>query len=270
MWYLISQAMAGDSWSGTIGAYDPATDITLSLVAVGGGLAVEFLPPASREGVSSATTVRWSEEADRSSDDLLLGGAVIGAAGAIVVGGLLQEDKCGYGHLAGLANASEAIGGAWLATGLGKVLVSRPRPWTSEAYGEYDAERQRLLFEEKERSGGAWTSMPSGHTSIVAAAGFSAATTWLVGEVSLARHGEGNGVRLVFASVAELAALGATIYVGDLRVKAGAHHTSDTVVGGILGATFGVGVPVLHAVARDRNWSPSVGSNGTLGVVGRW
>jgi membrane-associated phospholipid phosphatase len=132
--------------------------------------------------------------------------------------------------------APEALIGhlaAWGIDGLSVVLVKkevgRARPYTySPRYpGAYSPE------EIADSS----ASFYSGHTSQTAVTLFSAATTFTL------YHKRGLRWRIL-CPVMYAVALGGTMTVGELRVRAGKHFYSDVITGGMVGALFGIGIPV--------------------------
>lgn len=141
----------------------------------------------------------------------------------------------------------------WAVTDTLKYNIRKPRPFTSDAFQaafpeEYASEE---IQHELGPDGDAYLSMPSGHTSTTGAVFVGAATTWLIHELD-APKGNRAG-RWILPVLAEGGALMATAHVADLRVQAGKHHPSDTIVGASIGVALGVGVPVAHYLARGED-----------------
>lgn len=172
---------------------------------------------------------------------------VLSMAGGAVFGALR--------HGGGQLGPSLGSGGAYflvsmeaLALNLGiteslKVAVGRPRPYTSvafqQAYPEVYAsdEIQDTLGEEEHYD--AYKSWPSGHTSSSAVTSFCLATlVW--------RDLRADGAQPWVAGVAYGSATALTATTGLLRVKAGWHHSTDVISGGLLGAAVGTGVALWH------------------------
>ena len=112
---------------------------------------------------------------------------------------------------------------------LTKFGVRRPRPYV------YDD-----TLSIQERSGRESTlSFFSGHTSIAFVTAVAFAETYR-------RRHEGPAVAAVYAAGLTLASL-----VGALRILAGKHFLTDVLVGALVGTSFGILVPALHARTRD-------------------
>jgi membrane-associated phospholipid phosphatase len=122
----------------------------------------------------------------------------------------------------------EAIAVGVALNGITKALVARPRPYTYsddprvQAYADGQGKDSRLSFF-------------SGHATTTFAA--SVAGAYIYGQMAADRKDR--------AAVwgFELALAGAT---ADLRTRAGKHFYSDVIVGAIVGAAVGFGVPHLH------------------------
>lgn len=83
----------------------------------------------------------------------------------------------------------------------------------------------------------ATASFPSGHTSMAAAATFGWATVRL----------RATDRKITWDDVLLYGlATGLTTATGFARVEAGVHHPTDVIAGGLLGAAFGIGIPLLH------------------------
>jgi membrane-associated phospholipid phosphatase len=121
-----------------------------------------------------------------------------------------------------------------------KSSLSRARPYTFSAnYPEGGG------FEYSEAAqDDAMHSFPSGHISNTAAFLFSIATT------STYHLPEYRFRTATLVLLYGLATTG-TLVVGEMRVRAGQHFYSDVIVGGFIGTTLGVVVPILnHYLAR--------------------
>ncbi|MCA0235394.1 MAG: phosphatase PAP2 family protein [Bacteroidetes bacterium] len=110
-------------------------------------------------------------------------------------------------------------------TSLCKEIVRRPRPFCYNSNAP--------LFEKLKRD--ARASFFSGHTSMSAAATFSAAQIWSD------YHPDSEWKPLVWATAVAIPAT-----VGFLRVKGGKHFISDVATGFIVGGACGLLIPRLH------------------------
>ena len=196
---------------------------------------------------------------------------VLSIVGVSVFGGIRHGSGLGSGLGAG--SAYFLVSMEALALNLGvtealKVGFGRPRPYTSVAFQEaypdvYASDGiQETLGEGSHYE--AYKSWPSGHTSSSAVTSFCTATLiW--------RDLRESGAPPWVAGVSYGAATALTATTGFLRVKAGWHHTSDVISGGVLGAAIGTGVALWHTSGAIQ---PSVASNedGTpvLSVGGVW
>jgi membrane-associated phospholipid phosphatase len=97
-------------------------------------------------------------------------------------------------------------------------------------------------------------SLPSGHTSLVAAATAALTTTVFL------RHPDSR-VRYVFLG----AGIALSLLTGLARVEAGLHFPTDAITGLLLGTSLGFAVPMLHR-AQDR-LRPSVAFNPATGTM---
>jgi membrane-associated phospholipid phosphatase len=142
-----------------------------------------------------------------------------------------------------LADRSVLYGEALLLSGgltaVGKVVWSRPRPFTylPESQRPDDA-RYRI---DNER---AFQSMPSGH----------ATTTWCAATFAITDHliSRPQAGWVERSAVAFGGALLATT-TSALRVEAGQHFPTDVMAGGAIGAASGVAVPLLHRWVRGND-----------------
>lgn len=247
----------------------------LLLRDLGGGHAGAVSDPHGLDAIGQPT---WSPRAGAASD--FFGHAlkykglnmpVLSMVGVGVFGGLRHGAGVASGLGAGSAYFLVSIEALALNLGVTEALkvgVGRPRPYTSvafqEAYPEvYASEEVQETFG-ADSHGEAYKSWPSGHTSSSAATSFCAATLiW--------RDLRASGAPPWVAGLSYGAATALTATTGFLRVKAGWHHTTDVVSGGVLGAAIGTGVALWHttgalqpSVARSEDGAP------TLSVGGVW
>lgn len=120
---------------------------------------------------------------------------------------------------------------------LAKMVVQRPRPYL---YGTSAAARAYA----RTQGDDAWRSFYSGHAAL--SFGAAVAGAYLLG----ASTDSAGAERAAWA-----AGLGVAAATANLRVRAGKHHLSDVVIGGLIGATVGYVVPALHA--DDAPYTPS-------------
>lgn len=156
-----------------------------------------------------------------------------------------------------------------------KATVSEPRPYAFADLRDWPAKDASSLVHEL-GSADAWSSYPSGHTSLVAASSFGLATLW-----SLHHRDTKPGLHMVpFATATLLTSL-----QGTARVMALRHDPVDTVMGGLTGMLAGTLVPLAHlSIARAvdperarrrraRRGTVSVAPVATptsVGLEGRW
>lgn len=114
---------------------------------------------------------------------------------------------------------------------LAKMVVQRPRPYL---YGTSAAAKAYA----RDQGEDAWRSFYSGHAAL--SFGAAVAGAYLLG----ASTDRGGGRQVAWA-----AGLGVAAATANLRVRAGKHHVSDVVIGGVVGVTVGYLVPALHADA---------------------
>jgi membrane-associated phospholipid phosphatase len=110
------------------------------------------------------------------------------------------------------------------------LLVRSPRPLTYNP---------ALSIEEK-IGVGKTNSFPSGHVS------WTATSTFFMAKVYTDYHHIKGWKRMLFFTGA---AVPPTL-IGYYRVHAGRHFSSDAIVGGLLGAACGIGVPELHRISK--------------------
>ena len=223
------------------------TEAVGSAALFGGYFALRSLGPRQREGTApSDGVVQWDPVAAAYSD--LLGDPRSGLGFNVPV-----LTTVGIGLFAGMTDDStrsgithglivvEAVAVNAVTTEILKLIISRPRPYTSDefqnAYPQavVSTEVQASMTEEGHFS--AWKSMPSGHTSMTAATLFSAATLLAM-----------RGPQPMVSTTAYCVAGALTATTGYLRVQAGVHYPGDVAVGAMLGATIGVGIAGLHGV----------------------
>lgn len=208
--------------------------------------------------------------------DVLLYGSLIGAVAATPL-----EYSWGDGSLgrdlgrAGIA--FEALGTTYALTEAGKKAFARPRPYTAldpAALAAANPHGAALAEGYSQDESGAWHledpdavySLPSGHTSMVAAGAFTFTSLALF---SMPDHKP--AAYLWYAAPTTL-----TVLVGYARVRASMHHPTDVIAGGVLGAACGVLIPAAHLRRPGRGRSAvldrlvvSVDSNGVQ-VAGDW
>lgn len=197
---------------------------------------------ANPSGLDGAGDPRWNESlqfpSDLFGDPRTLGVVNLPWAAAIGMGvyGGARDSSAAAGAAHGLI-VIESVAVSIAITESLKLSISRPRPYTSEAFQEAypEAYAGEYIQEELEEEGhyAAWKSMPSGHTSTAAASSFSAAMLMMM-------HDERTRV----PALAGATLLTAT--AGALRVQAGVHHPTDTIVGGLLGAGVGMTTAWMH------------------------
>ena len=202
------------------------------------------------------------------SDGLLVGAMVAGVA-------LPHAAWSGPAADVGAANVAR---GSIVATGLLvnvgltsalKNALGRPRPYARmpatavrdsalDPRAIYrDPARPELGF----RSADARRSLPSGHTSSVAAAGF--------GWARVAARSRPAGAAPGRTAAAFGGAAAATGLVGVARVKAGKHHPTDVLAGAALGTAVGLAWPALY-LRPAAEVAVQAGVGPTLSIGGVW
>lgn len=284
---LVSVALAGEpatftsTWKrAETGPFTYAwiPDLAATLALGGATVALGKLGPrdpsgeAVLTGIDATDTPRWSERANAWSNVLAaanthygLNVPVLGTLGLGIASGI-RDGSAGAGTVRSLM-VVEALGADLALTELGKVAVSRPRPYTSQAFQDtypdiYAGEEiQHDLSEEGHYD--AYKSFPSGHTSCAGSVSFSIAS--IVWDDAKAR-----GAKPWVGGVAYGTAAVYTATTGALRVVAGKHNPTDVIVGGLLGAGVGTGVVFLHTLG-GKEGGPALSANGTgLSVSGTW
>lgn len=149
----------------------------------------------------------------------------------------------GFRDARGWALRAGAVGDGVLvtiaATEFLKSAVARPRPYTF--FGPNGSWADDFYNGDAFATSDAFRSFPSGHTSIVAAASFGWTTLLVLenpGTEGTFWHDAGRP--LMFGVPTAL-----TVLVGIGRVEAGYHFRTDTIAGGVLGASAGILVPWL-------------------------
>lgn len=167
--------------------------------------------------------------------------------------GLIALDPAIRQHHAGRAAViyfeTMAIAGAAFTQTAGRTFRARPL-----AYGADVPLRERTRRNTE-------NSFFAGHTSSAAAAAFCAAKLFHdFHPDSRARPWVWTGAALVPATV------------GYFRLKAGKHFLTDNVLGYLVGAAIGIGVPQLHKMraGREVGLLPVVMPNGTAGLAATW
>lgn len=190
------------------------------LLAVAAASAACEDPWAKGTGLDAATSVfAYDRRADETSTALVLGtvaGAVVGDAWVD-----WRVSRTDGFALRALGSSAVAGGLTFAMTEWAKASQCRPRPYTYAGTSLDPSGDRRSFF--------------SGHTATTAVASFSLATNlWFAGPRT--------------ATDAVLLYGGATVVtaaVGALRVEAGKHYLSDVLLGGAVGAGFGVLLPAL-------------------------
>jgi membrane-associated phospholipid phosphatase len=161
--------------------------------------------------------------------DVVLGGTMLGSAGAGAFAGLNQGDWRQLGSTAGVLLVTAGV------TELTKRQTLRRRPYTWDpshaAAGapDYCAGTAPVKRDD-------CRSFYSGHTALTAASSFS-----VVRSMHLSGRLESSQERTVAYTSAALL----TVISGSLRVAAGKHYVSDVAVGALVGTTLGVLGPTL-------------------------
>jgi|GEM_PF-2757866 len=225
-------------------SFDPKLDIPLATLALGSYYFMKDQTPrdilgvANPQGVDAWGAPRWNNDAIVFSDFMGHPLKFYGCNGPILSSlalglGMGLQNGAQQGLIHSFVVMEAVAINVSITQGL-KLLISRPRPFTSLAFQEqYSDEYNGAYIQEELENHDAWLSMPSGHTSTAAATYMSIATL-------LAFHYPQH--RYWFYG-------GATILTGitgGARVVAGMHHPTDVLVGGVLGASIGYGVAKLH------------------------
>lgn len=113
------------------------------------------------------------------------------------------------------------------------LVVRRPRPLTYNP---------ALSMDEKTGVGKS-NAFPSGHVS------WTATSTYFIAKVYTDYHHIKGWKRLLIYT----AAAAPPTIIGYYRVHAGSHFTTDAIIGGLLGAACGIGVPALHRIRNKPN-----------------
>lgn len=246
----------------------PETAVTAALI--GGYFASGDLDPrrVGREalptGIDATDDPRWNSNAAVASDILGLPVShyglnlpVLSVLGVGLWGGL-RDESAGAGAMHSLI-ALESYMATIGVTETLKLAVSRPRPYTSAAFqaDEPAAYAGEEIQHDLSKDGhyDAYKSFPSGHTSGTAALGFSIATL-------LARDAAAHDGPAWVAPTAYGAAGAWTVAVATLRVVAGKHHPTDTIVGGLIGAGVGTGLTWLHTTDTGASLSARMHPSG--------
>lgn len=178
--------------------------------------------PLSVNAFDRIATRQWDQDAHHASN-VLFAVSAVGALSAAVL------TRNGDRTLMPVAIMAETVLISSGLTNVVKELVARPRPFV------YNTGAPDHLKD----TDAAYVSFWSGHTANTSALTFSCAA--LVQESDASR-----GVKTatwIGAAVIPAA-------MGFLRVKAGRHFPTDVLVGYVVGAGIGFGIPYLHRVAR--------------------
>jgi membrane-associated phospholipid phosphatase len=161
----------------------------------------------------------------RSTSDTVSSVVAFGLMPAIALGGTVFATGPHASEGAGFRNAVivvESVAMSEALTGVIKYSVARQRPYLHYRTVDMHA-----------ASSDATLSFPSGHTSLVAAAGTSAAM--------LATLEESPAAPWLWGAAGAL-----TVFTGTLRMSAESHYFTDVVGGALLGASTGIALPLLH------------------------
>ena len=179
-------------------------------------------------GIDALVSPRF-DPGDGLVSDLFLYGSMAGALTVATIDGV--RDGGGAGTRFGIVTQTLLINGAL--TDTLKLAVRRPRPYTQlDATG--NAELQEELADVDSEM-----SWPSGHSSFVSAAAWSAARIWSLSDAPRWQQATAYGV-----------AGALSVTTAALRVTAGVHHPTDVIAGVALGASVGWLVPTLHLRSR--------------------
>jgi membrane-associated phospholipid phosphatase len=117
-----------------------------------------------------------------------------------------------------------------------KYAVRRPRPYT---YSERPAVQASLAAARARRSRDSHLSFYSGHASTAFAAAVAGSYLYAQRSTSSAARATVWGIELALAAA-----------TANLRVRAGKHFWSDVMVGAVVGAGMGIGIPLAHGGPR--------------------
>lgn len=125
-----------------------------------------------------------------------------------------------------------------VARGIG-LRTAEPRPYMDKDLRAFSSD-DLWTVQEDMRTGNAWTSYPSMHTSVTAASTFGVATLWAT-----------RGRPTPWIAVPYTLAVGLTAVQGAARVLSLREDPTDVAVGALTGAAIGVLVPLSHvAIAK--------------------
>jgi membrane-associated phospholipid phosphatase len=176
--------------------------------------------PDSINPLDSLALNRWEPAIGRASDITLYTVGAAGLATTTVIG------RHGHGGWA----APIVLLEGWSVTGFTveilKQATGRTRPFVS-----YDTPTADILEAQAEHD--AAMSFPSGHTASVGVVSFTTARML-------------TDAHMVSPVVAFAGATIVTASMGTMRVLAGMHYPTDVIVGGTIGACYGMMIPALH------------------------
>ena len=198
---------------------------------------IDAEPARLPRGIDSLASLTLHEGFARASDVLLYG-----SFGGAFVANIAEGWKDQPSGRALMVAEAFAING--VLTELVKYAVRRPRPYT---YDHREGIGDDLSFF-------------SGHSSFVAAAGFTTARSI---DISGAASPQLRAGLYGGATVLALA-------TAALRVAAGKHYPSDVLVGLAVGASVGFLVPELHRSERFQTTAMPTTGGGQLRFSGRW
>jgi membrane-associated phospholipid phosphatase len=176
--------------------------------------------PDSINALDAIALNRWEPGIGRASDVMLYTVGAAGLATTTVIG------RHGHGGLAAPIILIEGWGVTGVTVEILKQATGRTRPFVS-----YDTPTADILKAQAEHD--AAMSFPSGHTASVGLVSFTTARMLA-------------DARIVPPVAAYAGATILTATMGTMRVLAGMHYPTDVIVGGTIGACYGVMLPALH------------------------
>ena len=192
------------------------------------------------------------------SDGGVLASGVLGVLGGAYLSWQAHGTKTNHYTGAPLVDIGLAVTATNVTTFALKSVVRRTRPY---GFSPNYPSGEGIVYSEAQQDD-VRNSFPSGHTSNTAAFLFGLATSAVLSTPDY-EHKE-----LVSAGLFTLTAIG-TGFVGMMRVRGGYHFTSDVIAGGLIGAGFGIGLPVLHhRFLNNAQRSKANGQGSQASIVG--